>query len=174
MGIRRPMKFSKPFIAGLTVTLAASSARRMSRWKTARQSRFLLQGGVRGAAWLRRFGHDQDSGSDSGRRDRGEADAETRLERRDGQRQYSTSYELSRSDGYRRRQRGDLERRQTADDFYDEFVLATFLTGSLKPNTMLYFPLVQECEQGGAAGSIFRSRASLRMGIRSRRRQASN
>jgi uncharacterized protein YcnI len=37
-----------------------------------------------------------------------------------------------------------------ADDNYDEFVLATFLTGSLKPNTTLYFPVVQECEQGAS------------------------
>jgi uncharacterized protein YcnI len=36
------------------------------------------------------------------------------------------------------------------DDNYDEFVLSTFLTGSLKPNTTLYFPLVQECEQGAS------------------------
>lgn len=35
-----------------------------------------------------------------------------------------------------------------ADDNYDEFVLATYLTGSLKPSTTLYFPVVQECEQG--------------------------
>jgi periplasmic copper chaperone A len=35
-----------------------------------------------------------------------------------------------------------------ADDNYDEFVLATYLTGGLKPNTTLYFPVVQECEQG--------------------------
>ena len=35
-----------------------------------------------------------------------------------------------------------------ADDNYDEFVMATFLTGRLKPNTTLYFPVVQECEQG--------------------------
>jgi periplasmic copper chaperone A len=35
-----------------------------------------------------------------------------------------------------------------ADDNYDEFVLSTFLTGALKPNTTLYFPVVQECEQG--------------------------
>ena len=35
-----------------------------------------------------------------------------------------------------------------ADDNYDEFVLNTFLTGSLKPGTTLYFPVVQECEQG--------------------------
>jgi periplasmic copper chaperone A len=37
-----------------------------------------------------------------------------------------------------------------ADDNYDEFVLATFLTGSLKPDTTLYFPVVQECEQGAS------------------------
>ncbi len=35
-----------------------------------------------------------------------------------------------------------------ADDHYDEFVFASFLTPSLKPNSMLYFPVVQECEQG--------------------------
>jgi uncharacterized protein YcnI len=35
-----------------------------------------------------------------------------------------------------------------ADDNYDEFVLSTFITGALKPGTMLYFPVVQECEQG--------------------------
>jgi periplasmic copper chaperone A len=35
-----------------------------------------------------------------------------------------------------------------SDDNYDEFVISTFLTGALKPNTMLYFPTVQECEQG--------------------------
>jgi uncharacterized protein YcnI len=35
-----------------------------------------------------------------------------------------------------------------ADDNYDEFVISTFLTGGLKPNTTLYFPIVQECEQG--------------------------
>ena len=34
------------------------------------------------------------------------------------------------------------------DDNYDEFVVSTFLTGGLKPNTTLYFPVVQECEQG--------------------------
>jgi uncharacterized protein YcnI len=35
-----------------------------------------------------------------------------------------------------------------ADDNYDEFVLSTYLTGGLKPNATLYFPVVQECEQG--------------------------
>ena len=35
-----------------------------------------------------------------------------------------------------------------ADDNYDEFVFASFLTSRLKPNTTLYFPVVQECEQG--------------------------
>ncbi len=34
------------------------------------------------------------------------------------------------------------------DDHYDEFVISTYLTDSLKPNTTLYFPVVQECEQG--------------------------
>jgi uncharacterized protein YcnI len=34
------------------------------------------------------------------------------------------------------------------DDNYDEFVIATFLSGGLKPNSTLYFPVVQECEQG--------------------------
>lgn len=34
------------------------------------------------------------------------------------------------------------------DDNYDEFVVTTFLSGALKPNTTLYFPVVQECEQG--------------------------
>src|SRR5882724_9805821 len=35
-----------------------------------------------------------------------------------------------------------------ADDNYDEFVVTTYLTGGLKPDSMLYFPVVQECEQG--------------------------
>ena len=35
-----------------------------------------------------------------------------------------------------------------ADDNYDEFVVTTYLTGGLKPNSTLYFPVVQECEQG--------------------------
>jgi uncharacterized protein YcnI len=35
-----------------------------------------------------------------------------------------------------------------ADHNYDEFVISTYLTPGLKPNTMLYFPVVQECEQG--------------------------
>jgi uncharacterized protein YcnI len=34
------------------------------------------------------------------------------------------------------------------DDNYDEFVISTFLSDSLKPDTTLYFPVVQECEQG--------------------------
>ncbi|GLR84993.1 YcnI family copper-binding membrane protein [Bradyrhizobium iriomotense] len=34
------------------------------------------------------------------------------------------------------------------DHNYDEFVISTFLTDSLKPNTTLYFPVVQECEKG--------------------------
>src|SRR6201996_2342775 len=34
------------------------------------------------------------------------------------------------------------------DDYYDEFVVSTYLTTNLKPDTVLYFPVVQECEQG--------------------------
>jgi periplasmic copper chaperone A len=34
------------------------------------------------------------------------------------------------------------------DDYYDEFIVSTFLTGALKPDSVLYFPTVQECEQG--------------------------
>ena len=34
------------------------------------------------------------------------------------------------------------------DDNYDEFIMATFLAPNLKPNSTLYFPVVQECEQG--------------------------
>ena len=35
-----------------------------------------------------------------------------------------------------------------ADHDTAEFIFSAFLTGSLKPNTTLYFPVVQECEQG--------------------------
>jgi uncharacterized protein YcnI len=35
-----------------------------------------------------------------------------------------------------------------SDDNYDEFVISTFLSDTLAPNTTLYFPTVQECEQG--------------------------
>lgn len=34
------------------------------------------------------------------------------------------------------------------DEHYDEFVLRAYLTGDLKPDTTLYFPVVQECEKG--------------------------
>ncbi|MBR0829396.1 YcnI family protein [Bradyrhizobium manausense] len=34
------------------------------------------------------------------------------------------------------------------DHNYDEFVMNTYLTDTLKPNTTLYFPVVQECEKG--------------------------
>jgi len=34
------------------------------------------------------------------------------------------------------------------DQNYDEFVMSSFLTDTLKPNTTLYFPVVQECEKG--------------------------
>jgi uncharacterized protein YcnI len=34
------------------------------------------------------------------------------------------------------------------DGNYDEFVVSTYLTTGLTPNSVLYFPVVQECEQG--------------------------
>jgi uncharacterized protein YcnI len=34
------------------------------------------------------------------------------------------------------------------DAFYDEFVLSAFIAGELSPGQMLYFPVVQRCEQG--------------------------
>jgi uncharacterized protein YcnI len=34
------------------------------------------------------------------------------------------------------------------DENYDEFVFGAYLTDSLKPGEMLYFPTVQECEKG--------------------------
>jgi periplasmic copper chaperone A len=34
------------------------------------------------------------------------------------------------------------------DAYYDEFVFSGFLAGDLKPGTMLYVPVVQECEKG--------------------------
>jgi uncharacterized protein YcnI len=34
------------------------------------------------------------------------------------------------------------------DDNYDEFVLSVYLIDELKPDAMLYFPVVQECETG--------------------------
>jgi uncharacterized protein YcnI len=34
------------------------------------------------------------------------------------------------------------------DAFYDEFVLSAFIAGELEPGQILYFPVVQQCEQG--------------------------
>jgi uncharacterized protein YcnI len=34
------------------------------------------------------------------------------------------------------------------DAFYDEFVLSAFIAGELSPGQMLYFLVVQQCEQG--------------------------
>ena len=35
------------------------------------------------------------------------------------------------------------------DAYYDEFVITGFIAGDLEPGTMLYFPVVQECEKRG-------------------------
>jgi uncharacterized protein YcnI len=63
---------------------------------------------------------------------------------------YSTSYELHGATITEGVKEVTWSGGKLADDNYDEFVLATFLTGSLKPNTTLYFPVVQECEQGAS------------------------
>jgi uncharacterized protein YcnI len=34
------------------------------------------------------------------------------------------------------------------DEHYDEFAFSSYLTPELKAGEMLYFPVVQECEQG--------------------------
>lgn len=34
------------------------------------------------------------------------------------------------------------------DEHYDEFVFVGYLSGELKPGSMLHFPTVQECEEG--------------------------
>lgn len=36
------------------------------------------------------------------------------------------------------------------DEHYDEFVFASYLSSELTPGSTLYFPVVQECEQGVA------------------------
>jgi periplasmic copper chaperone A len=61
---------------------------------------------------------------------------------------YSTSYQLHGATITEGVREVTWSGGKLADDNYDEFVLATFLTASLKPNTTLYFPVVQECEQG--------------------------
>lgn len=37
------------------------------------------------------------------------------------------------------------------DEFYDEFVLQAYLSTDLKPNTVIYFPVVQECAGGATS-----------------------
>lgn len=61
---------------------------------------------------------------------------------------YSTSYELHGATITEGVREVTWSGGKLADDNYDEFVLSAYLTGSLKPNTTLYFPVVQECEQG--------------------------
>lgn len=36
------------------------------------------------------------------------------------------------------------------DDEYDEFIVLAYLPGDLKPDSMLYFPVIQECADGVA------------------------
>ena len=86
---------------------------------------------------------------DPRRRDRGQADAESRAgasRRSAANTPPSTSYHGRKfSEGVKEVvwSGGKLP-----DGHYDEFVISTYLTGTLKPDTTLYFPVVQECEQG--------------------------
>ena len=61
------------------------------------------------------------------------------------------------------------------DHQYDEFVVSTFITDGMKPNTMLYFPVVQECEQGVSRWIDIPREGMKAMGMAaSRRRRASS
>ena len=92
--------------------------------------------------------HGQDPRADSGRRDRRQADAEGRLELETIKGKYATEYDYHGNKLSEGVKEVAWSGGKLADDNYDEFVVVTFLTGGLKPNTTLYFPVVQECEQG--------------------------
>ena len=111
--------------------------------------RVVLQGGVCRAAWLRRIADRQDSRPDSGRRDRRQSRCPKpgwNLETVKGK--YAIEYENHGSKVSEGVKEVVWSGGKLADDNYDEFIVATYLTGGLKPNTTLYFPVVQECEQG--------------------------
>ena len=120
------------------------------RWKAKQaDGRLVLQGGVRRAAWLRRFAtikiRVQIPEGVIGVKPMPKAG----LESRNGQGQICRRIRVSRQQACpraSRRWRGAAA--SSPDDNYDEFVISTFLTDGLKPNTTLYFPVVQECEQG--------------------------
>ena len=86
--------------------------------------------------------------ADSRRRDRRQADAEGRLECRGDQGKYATEYDYHGSKLSEGVKEVVWSGGKLPDNHYEEFVISTFLTGGLKPNTTLYFPVVQECEQG--------------------------
>ena len=50
----------------------------------------------------------------------------------------------------------------------------TYLTGNLKPNSMLYFPVVQECEQGVSRWIEIPAQGAAIPMTTSRRRRASS
>ena len=58
------------------------------------------------------------------------------------------------------------------DEYFDEFVFAAFLAGSLAAGTKLYFPVSQDCEKGAQPGPRCRPRAG-RARAENRRRRAS-
>ena len=110
--------------------------------------RLLLQGRLRRAAWLRGFAHGEDPGADPGRRDRGEADAEGGLDVDVVEGKYANAYDYHGNKLTSGVKEVAWSGGKLPDHNYDEFVVSSFLTDSLKPNTTLYFPVVQECETG--------------------------
>src|SRR3954467_11354568 len=61
---------------------------------------------------------------------------------------YATEYECHGSKFFEGVREGVWSGGKLADDNFDEFVFSSYLTAGLKPDTTLYFPVVQECEQG--------------------------
>ncbi len=61
---------------------------------------------------------------------------------------YAKSYKLYGNDVTEGVTEVDFTGGDLPDEFYDEFVVTTYLTGDLKPGTTLYFPIVQDCANG--------------------------
>ena len=83
----RPNMSKIIFLAAVATLAASPAAAHVSLENRQATVGAVVQGGIHRAAWLRRLGHDKDPRANSRRRDRGQADAEGRLERRGDQRQ---------------------------------------------------------------------------------------
>jgi len=62
--------------------------------------------------------------------------------------QYTKSHSLSRAQVNEGVTEIDWSGGKLPDDYYDEFVFESFLASDLQPEQTIYFPVVQECEQG--------------------------